>query len=99
MRQLLLLCAAILFHADQTAALHESDVGVVDWHKLLIGLPNFHAPWTLPLFHRVRNLTDDTTSSFVITATKANVLAALEPENGKIGACAVSSIFSRRIAA
>lgn len=88
MRGLLLLCATLLHlqqHVSPVAALHESDVGVVDWHKPLIGLPNFHAPWTLPLFHRVRNHSEATTSSLVITATKANVLAALDPENGKVG--------------
>ncbi|KAK2467678.1 hypothetical protein APHAL10511_000533 [Amanita phalloides] len=53
----------------QVWALHESDVGVVDWHTPLIG-----APATAPRFHR----------GLVLASTTANVLAALHPANGSL---------------
>ncbi|KAF9528732.1 hypothetical protein CPB83DRAFT_813238 [Crepidotus variabilis] len=61
-----------------TYALHESDVGVVDWHKELIGVPLSGPVSAAPSFHRVGNET------LILSATSSNVLAALEPENGSI---------------
>lgn len=63
-----------------TQALHESDVGVVDWHKQLIGVPLAGALATAPIFHRVGK------NSIILTATGNNVLAALDPVNGSVGA-------------
>jgi len=63
-------------------ALQESEVGVVDWHKNLIGIPLFESPSTAPVFHRVGK---ETTQSVILTATESNVLAALNPVNGSIG--------------
>ncbi|KAK7046106.1 hypothetical protein VNI00_007107 [Paramarasmius palmivorus] len=67
--------------ASSCVALHESDVGVVDWHKSFIGIPRVDSIATSPKFHRVggRN-----TQSVVISATESNTLAALSPVNGSI---------------
>ncbi|KAL4255601.1 ER membrane protein complex subunit 1 [Pleurotus pulmonarius] len=62
-------------------ALHESDVGVVDWHKKLIGVPLTSSSATAPVFHRVG---EETTHSVILTATASNVLAAIFPENGTV---------------
>ena len=59
-------------------ALHEADVGVVDWHRQLIGVPFAGFVSTPPSFHQVEN------RSLIITTTDSNVLAALEPEDGSI---------------
>ncbi|KAF8153864.1 hypothetical protein B0H34DRAFT_661928 [Crassisporium funariophilum] len=61
-----------------TLALHESDVGIVDWNKHLVGVPLFGSPSTAPAFHLVGN------KSIILTATGNNVLAALEPEDGSV---------------
>ncbi|KAF8963227.1 hypothetical protein BDZ97DRAFT_1038548 [Flammula alnicola] len=61
-----------------TWALHESDVGVVDWHKHLVGVPLTGSITTAPSFHRVAN------RSIILTATGNNVLAALEPVDGSV---------------
>ncbi|KAF8829541.1 hypothetical protein HHX47_DHR3000530 [Lentinula edodes] len=63
-------------------ALHESDAGVVDWHKRLIGVPNTETIHTSPTFHSVS--TRKRNSNVVLTATKSNVLAALNPLNGSV---------------
>ena len=59
-------------------ALHESDVGIVDWNKHLIGVPLSGSVTTAPAFHHVGNKT------IILTATGSNVLAALEPEDGSV---------------
>ncbi|KAH7906600.1 hypothetical protein BJ138DRAFT_1015952 [Hygrophoropsis aurantiaca] len=55
-------------------ALHESDVGVVDWHKELIGVPLHESIHTAPVFHE----------DLILTATKSNVLAALNTSDGTV---------------
>ena len=65
-----------------STALHESEVGIVDWHKHLIGVPLSSSTSTAPVFHRVGATS---TKSVVITATGNNVLAALNPVNGSVG--------------
>ena len=60
-------------------ALHESDVGIVDWNKHYIGVPLAGSVSTAPAFHHVGNET------IVLTATGSNVLAALKPEDGSVG--------------
>jgi ER membrane protein complex subunit 1 len=59
-------------------ALHESDVGIVDWNKRHIGVPLTGSVSTAPAFHHVGNET------IVLTATGSNVLAALKPEDGSV---------------
>ncbi|KAF8325526.1 hypothetical protein F5887DRAFT_1065329 [Amanita rubescens] len=76
--RLCLLHALALFSA-QAWALHESDVGVIDWYKPLIGVPLLGAAETAPRFHSSGN-----DSSLVLTATTNNVLAALHPGNGTV---------------
>jgi hypothetical protein len=72
-------------------ALHESDVGVVDWHKHLIGVPLAGALATAPIFHRIGE------KSVILTATGNNVFAALDSENGSLGACNIlSSLLGRK---
>ena len=61
-----------------TLALHETDVGVVDWHKQLIGVPLSGSISTSPSFHRTGNKT------VIVSATSNNVLAALDPEDGSV---------------
>ncbi|KAG6330871.1 hypothetical protein ID866_8220 [Astraeus odoratus] len=57
-----------------TWALHESDVGVIDWHTKLVGIPLYGDQNTAPVFH------DD----LILTATSGNVLAALNATDGSI---------------
>ena len=66
-------------------AIHSSEAGVVDWYKPLIGDALTGNPSLSPVFHRVGEA-NEPTKSYVLTATTANVLAALHPENGTIGA-------------
>ncbi|CAK5273724.1 unnamed protein product [Mycena citricolor] len=58
-------------------ALQESDAGVIDWHKPLIGLPL--AP---PIFHHAT--VNGTTQSVLIVPTASNVLAALNATDGSV---------------
>ncbi|KII83787.1 hypothetical protein PLICRDRAFT_147866 [Plicaturopsis crispa FD-325 SS-3] len=74
------LLAALCFSSSW--ALHQSEVGVVDWHKSLVGIPNIGSLATAPTFHRVGN--ENFTQSVVLTATTSNVLAALDPGNGSV---------------
>ena len=64
-----------------TWALHESDVGIVDWNKHYIGVPLAGSVTTAPAFHHVGNET------IILTATGSNVLAALKPEDGSVRMC------------
>ena len=82
MRLLLGLITALSIAAPINA-LHESEVGIVDWHKSLIGVPLSGSTSTAPVFHRVDIGRE--TKSVVITATSSNVLAALDPVNGSVG--------------
>ncbi|GLB44268.1 putative DUF1620-domain-containing protein [Lyophyllum shimeji] len=86
-------CAALLLAVPPATGLHESDVGVVDWHKLLVGVPLVGAPVTSPAFHPL-NLDANTdnrtrtiigrTGSVILSATANNVLAALRPDDGAV---------------
>ncbi|KIK60873.1 hypothetical protein GYMLUDRAFT_96989 [Collybiopsis luxurians FD-317 M1] len=70
--------------ATCSLALHESDVGVVDWHKELVGVPNTASKHTSPTFHRAPERLGRNTKSLVISATQSNVLAVLDPVNGTV---------------
>ena len=74
----------ILTFVQPTRALHESDAGVIDWHKPLIGLPNSLASGTLPTFHRVRNDKTKTTNSVILVGTKSNVVSGLDTITGEL---------------
>lgn len=80
-RSLLAPLLSLLCLASFTNGLHESDVGAVDWHKRLIGVPLItgSSSSTTPAFHNVNGTT------LVLTATVNNVLAALHPDNGSVG--------------
>ena len=60
-------------------ALYEYNVGVVDWHKKLVGVPLSGSILTAPTFHATGNTT------VVITATDNNVPGVLNPEDGSVG--------------
>jgi hypothetical protein len=62
-------------------ALHESDVGVVDWNTKLIGVPLLGSLHTASKFY----------GDYVLTATSNNVLAALNATDGSIGMLRVVS--------
>ncbi len=67
------------------SALHESDVGVVDWHQPHAGVPLTSSPSTAPTFHARPGRPP--TEALLLTATSSNVLAALHALNGSLGAC------------
>lgn len=84
------LCAILLLAAPSIKAIHESDVGVVDWHKFLVGVPLVAAPVTAPSFSSVSDgKTID--RDIIFTATANNVLAALNPKDGSVGMCYIES--------
>lgn len=72
------LCTAV-------AALHESAVGVVDWHQPYTGVPQTSSLSTAPTFHAKPGRPP--TEALLLTATSSNVLAALHAPNGSLGAC------------
>ena len=78
-----LLLAAIFVHP--ALAIHASEAGVVDWYKPLVGDALTGKSSLSPVFHRIED-SQGSTRSLVLTATASNVLAALHPENGTIGA-------------
>lgn len=63
-------------------ALHQSDVGVVDWNTKLIGVPLHGSPHTAPAFY----------GDYILTATSNNVLAALNTTDGSIGVCPILTL-------
>ncbi|KAF6749878.1 hypothetical protein DFP72DRAFT_1013730 [Ephemerocybe angulata] len=67
-----------LIHALGCWAIHESDVGTVDWHKKLVGIPLYKSPATAPRFASV----DD--RNVILTASANNVLAALDAKDGTV---------------
>ena len=80
---------ALLSILPTALALHQSEVGVIDWHKPLIGVPLTHSLSTAPVFHRV-STGAGRTKSVVVSATASGVLAALDPVDGSLG---VFSLF------
>ncbi|KAK7031715.1 hypothetical protein R3P38DRAFT_3393565 [Favolaschia claudopus] len=70
----MLLPLALLLCSTTTLAIHEADVGVVDWHKKLIGVPL--AP---PIFHH-----NQTSGNLLLVPTSSNVLAALNATDGSV---------------
>ncbi|KAJ7846290.1 DUF1620-domain-containing protein, partial [Mycena leptocephala] len=68
---------ALLLCSPLSLAIHESDVGVIDWHRKLIGVPL--AP---PIVHHAA--VNKTTESILLVPTESNVLAALNTTDGSI---------------
>lgn len=83
-----------LLNGLPTLAIHAEEAGVVDWHKELIGDTLTGNPALGPVFHRVGE-ENEATKSYVLTATTSNVLAALHPENGSIGASSYGRVSAR----
>ncbi|PPQ71078.1 hypothetical protein CVT25_007866 [Psilocybe cyanescens] len=74
-------------------ALHESDVGVVDWHKQLIGVPLSGAVPSAPSFLHYK-ADEGSNRTIIVTATGNNVLAALEPEDGSVCTWFIVTIYA-----
>ncbi|KAJ3553144.1 hypothetical protein NM688_g3770 [Phlebia brevispora] len=72
-----------LLFALPASAIHAEEAGVVDWHKSLIGDTLTDDPSLAPVFHRVGEA-NESTKSYILTATASNVLAALHPDNGSV---------------
>ncbi|KAF9040068.1 hypothetical protein BJ165DRAFT_1407202 [Panaeolus papilionaceus] len=74
--------------ATTVLSIHEADVGVVDWHKHLIGVPLITAPVTVPSFHSLPtdniNANGTGSDSIILTATGSNVFAALNVDDGSV---------------
>lgn len=64
-----------------TFGIQESDAGIIDWHKRLVGVPLVDSTSTAPVFHRVGG---KNTKSVILAATEQNVLAALNPVDGSV---------------
>jgi ER membrane protein complex subunit 1 len=73
-------------------ALHQSDVGITDWYKNLIGVPRITTLSTAPIFHRILN-SAPTTKSGLLTATDSGVLAALNSVDGSLGSRFLSCFY------
>ncbi|KAJ1299996.1 hypothetical protein OPQ81_011830 [Rhizoctonia solani] len=59
-------------------ALEESEAGVIDWHKELVGVPLTHSPKSLPGFIR-SDPSSPAKKTGIAVVTKSNVLAVLNP--------------------
>ena len=79
------LATCLLLFGVPISAIHASEAGVLDWYKPLIGDTLTGNTGLSPVFHRIGEV-NESTKSYVLTATSSNVLAALHPENGTIGA-------------
>lgn len=63
-------------------ALHESDAGKIDWHKELVGIPRIETSAVAPKFEQAAGRAP---SSFIVTVSRSNVLAAISAVDGKVG--------------
>jgi len=75
----------IVAFCTAVVALHDSDVGIVDWHQPHVGLPLTSSLSTAPTFHAKPGRPP--TDALLLTATSSNVLAAIRASNGSLGAC------------
>jgi hypothetical protein len=73
---------ALLLCSRLALAIHESDVGIIDWHKKLIGVP-----LTAPVLHHLAK--NETPGSLLLVPTASNVLAALNTTDGSVGTSTV----------
>jgi hypothetical protein len=68
------------------SALEESEAGVIDWHKELVGVPLTDSVKTFPAFIR-SDVNSPAKKTGMAVATKSNVLAVINPSTtGNIGA-------------
>ena len=81
MRHFYLLGLILASLSSTLAALHKSDVGIVDWHQPYLGVP-LTSLSTAPTFHNKLGR-----PPILLTATRSNVLAALHASNGSLGKC------------
>ena len=80
------IATCLLLFCFPSLAIHASEAGVLDWYKPFIVDTLTGNAALAPVFHRVGEV-NESTKSYVVAATSSNVLAALHPENGTIGAC------------
>lgn len=83
MRSLNLPGLILAFLCTVVTALHESDVGIVDWHQPHAGVPLTSSFATSPTFHTTPGRPPS--EVLLLTATSNNVLAALHASNGSLG--------------
>jgi hypothetical protein len=81
----------LAFLCIAVTALHESDVGIVDWHQPHIGLPLISSLFTAPTFQTKTG--QPPTEALLLTATDSNVLAALNVSSGSLGAYHILMLF------
>ncbi|KAH9981995.1 hypothetical protein BJV74DRAFT_852482 [Russula compacta] len=72
----------LAFLCTAVTALHESDVGIVDWHQPHAGVPLTSSFSTSPTFHTTPGRPPS--EVLLLTATSNNVLAALHASNGSL---------------
>ncbi|KAJ7147635.1 DUF1620-domain-containing protein [Mycena crocata] len=72
-----LLLFGLLLCSPLSLAIHETDVGVIDWHKKLIGVP-----LTAPVVHHA--VVNGTDQSVLLVPTSSDVLAALNTTDGSV---------------
>ncbi|KAJ7483329.1 DUF1620-domain-containing protein [Mycena latifolia] len=73
--RMFLLLFGLLLCSPLSLAIHESDVGVIDWHKKLIGVP-----LAAPFVHHA----ETNGQSVLLVPTASNVLAALNATDGSV---------------
>jgi ER membrane protein complex subunit 1 len=71
--------------SSMVAALHQSDVGALDWYQPYVGVPLTSSLSTAPAFHNKAGRLP--TEALLLMATSSNVLAALHASNGSLGTC------------
>ncbi|KAH7325157.1 hypothetical protein B0J17DRAFT_682400 [Rhizoctonia solani] len=69
-----------LWALKYVSAIEESEAGVIDWHKELVGVPLTDSPKSLPAFIR-SDPTSPAKKTGMAVATKSNVLAVLNPSS------------------
>jgi hypothetical protein len=78
------LLATILLSVPQLgSALEAKLAGVVDWHQPRVGIPLVHRLEAAPSFVALPSSSSNSSTS-VVTITKSNVLASLDPSTGEI---------------
>ncbi|KAG8835265.1 hypothetical protein FRC17_004572 [Serendipita sp. 399] len=72
-------------------AIYSSQAGQIDWHQQYVGIPSVHSNALAPRLHRIGSVQPGTPAqSVLLTATKKNVLAAINPSEGNIGLVTLS---------
>lgn len=78
---LILIFALIL----STNAIYAHQAGVIDWHKQYLGVPLTHTQQVAPRFHKIGGAGGKGQAVW-LAATERNILGAVNPSEGNIGA-------------